>query len=33
MMAELKYEIVDVMDEMPELLPVYDAFSLPEDVD
>jgi hypothetical protein len=33
MMAELKYETVDVLDEMPELLPVYDAFSLPEDAD
>lgn len=33
MMAELKFETVDVLDEMPELLPVYDAFSLPEEAD
>lgn len=33
MMAELKYETVDVLDEMPELLPVYDAFSFPEKAD
>ena len=33
MMAELKYETVDVLDEMPDLLPVYDAFSFPEEAD
>jgi hypothetical protein len=33
LMAELKYETVDVLDEMPELLPAYDAFSLPEEPD
>lgn len=33
MMAELKYETMDVLDEMPDLLPVYDAFSLPEEAD
>ena len=33
MMAELKYETVDVLDELPELLPVYDAFSFPEEAD
>jgi hypothetical protein len=31
MMAELKYETMDVLDEMPELLPVFDAFNLPEE--
>jgi hypothetical protein len=33
MMAELKYETMDVLDEMPDLLPVYDAFSFPEEAD
>jgi len=33
MMAELKYETMDVLDEIPDLLPVYDAFSLPEEAD
>ena len=31
MMAELKYETMDVLDEMPELLPVDDAYNLPEE--
>jgi hypothetical protein len=31
MMAELKYETMDVLEEMPELLPVFDAFNLPEE--
>jgi len=31
MMAELKYETMDVLEEMPELLPMFDAFNLPEE--
>jgi hypothetical protein len=31
MMAELKYETLDVLEEMPDLLPVFDAYNLPEE--
>lgn len=31
MMAELKYETQDVLEEMPDLLPAFDAYNLPEE--
>ena len=31
LMAELKYETVDVLDEMPDLLPTLDAFAFSDD--
>lgn len=31
LMAEIKYETIDVLDESPELMPVFDPFALPED--
>jgi hypothetical protein len=31
MMAELKYEIVDVLDEMPDLMPTLDSFAFEDE--
>lgn len=31
LMAELKYETIDVLDEMPELLPAFDDFAFAEE--
>jgi hypothetical protein len=31
LMAELKYETVDVLDEMPDMLPTHDAFAIEDE--
>lgn len=32
MMAELRYDVVDVLDEMPDLMPTLDSYALDDDI-
>jgi hypothetical protein len=31
MMAELRYDVVDVLDEMPDLMPTQDSYAIDDD--